>query len=175
MRTAPKTPKLLPWLAKKAGISDIRAAALWHDAERWAAHRSAPGSSAYFKLAVDRLLDSMLPPDAISTRWRAAAPIGARRERAAELRAADKHWCMGSPRQGYESRQGSPHESARPLSNSAWMGQACTAPRRGMDGTGMHAAQHPTPAPTRRWDRHACAVAARRPSRPSLCVKRTAK
>jgi hypothetical protein len=56
MRTNPKTPKILPWLAKKAGISERRATVLWHESERWAAHRAAHGSSAYYKLAVDRLL-----------------------------------------------------------------------------------------------------------------------
>jgi len=74
MRTAPKTPKLLPWLAKKAGISDTRAATLWHDAERWAARQAAPGSSAYFKLAVDRLMELVaaesLRQDAASFGWR---------------------------------------------------------------------------------------------------------
>ena len=74
MRTAPKTPKLLPWLAKKAGISDTRAAALWHDAERWAARQAAPGSSTYFKLAVDRLMELVaaesLRQDAASFGWR---------------------------------------------------------------------------------------------------------
>lgn len=59
MKTQEKTPKLLPWLAKKAGIGEQRAAALWHDSARWAARRAAPGSSAYFKLAVDRLLELM--------------------------------------------------------------------------------------------------------------------
>jgi hypothetical protein len=57
MRTHPKTPKLLPWLAKKAGISERRATTLWLESERWAARRAASGSSAYYKLAVDRLLE----------------------------------------------------------------------------------------------------------------------
>ena len=74
MSTTPKTPKLLPWLAKKAGISDHRATALWRDSERWAVHRAAPGSSAYYKLAVDRLLELVaaesLRADAASFGWR---------------------------------------------------------------------------------------------------------
>jgi hypothetical protein len=82
MKTQAKTPKLLPWLAKKAGISEHRAAALWHDAERWAAHRAAPGSSDYFKLAVDRLLELMaaesLREDAASFGWRPWARAQAR-------------------------------------------------------------------------------------------------
>lgn len=56
MSTTPKTPKLLPWLAKKAGITEARAIRLWRDSERWAAHRATRGSSAYYKLAVDHLL-----------------------------------------------------------------------------------------------------------------------
>ena len=72
---APKrAPKLLPWLAKKAGISEQRAMALWHESERWAARQAAPGSSAYFKLAVDRLLEltaaESLREDAASFGWR---------------------------------------------------------------------------------------------------------
>jgi hypothetical protein len=82
MKTQLKTPKLLPWLAKKAGINEQRAAALWHDAERWAAHRAAPGSSAYYKLAVDRLLELMaaesLREDAASFGWRPWARAQAR-------------------------------------------------------------------------------------------------
>ncbi len=82
MRTYPKTPKILPWLAKKAGISESRAAVLWRDAERWAAHRAAPGSSLYFKLAVDRLLElalaESLRADAASFGWRPWARAQAR-------------------------------------------------------------------------------------------------
>ncbi len=82
MRTRPKTPKLLPWLAKKAGISDARATALWHDAERWAARQAPAGSSAYFKLAVDRLLAlaaaESLRADAASFGWRSWARAQAR-------------------------------------------------------------------------------------------------
>ena len=40
MTMKPKTPKLLPWLAKKAGITERRATTLWLDAERWAARRA---------------------------------------------------------------------------------------------------------------------------------------
>lgn len=82
MRTKPKAPKLLPWLAKKAGITDARAAVLWHDAERWAAQRAARDSSAYFKLAVDRLLELVaaesLREDAASFGWRPWARAQAR-------------------------------------------------------------------------------------------------
>lgn len=82
MRTAPKTPKLLPWLARKAGIGDERAHALWRDAERWAARHANPGSSTYFKLAVDRLLELVaaesLRQDAASFGWRPWARAQAR-------------------------------------------------------------------------------------------------
>lgn len=82
MRTTPKTPKLLPWLARKAGISDSRAAALWREAERWAERRASVGSSTYFKLAVDRLLAlaaaESLRADASSFGWRPWARAQAR-------------------------------------------------------------------------------------------------
>ena len=82
MRSKPVTPKLLPWLAKKAGISERRATALWHDADRWAARRATPGSSAYYKLAVDRLLEltaaESLREDAASFGWRPWARAQAR-------------------------------------------------------------------------------------------------
>lgn len=82
MRDYPKTPKLLPWLAKKAGVSDVRATALWREAERWAARHAATGSSAYFKLAVDRLLELVaaesLRADAASFGWRPWARAQAR-------------------------------------------------------------------------------------------------
>ena len=82
MRTNPRTPKLLPWLAKKAGITERRATTLWHESERWAASRAAPGSSAYYKLAVDRLLEltaaESLREDAASFGWRPWARAQAR-------------------------------------------------------------------------------------------------
>ena len=82
MSANPKTPKLLPWLAQKAGIGERRAAALWHDSERWAERRAAPGSSAYFRLAVDRLLELVaaesLREDAASFGWRPWARTQAR-------------------------------------------------------------------------------------------------
>lgn len=82
MSTTPKTPKLLPWLANKAGISERRAGTLWHDAERWAARRATPDSAAYYKLAVDRLLELVaaesLREDAASFGWRPWARSQAR-------------------------------------------------------------------------------------------------
>jgi hypothetical protein len=82
MRSKPKTPKILPWLARKAGISDARAAEFWRDAEQWAARRAETGSSTYFKLAVDRLLElaaaESLREDAASFGWRPWARAQAR-------------------------------------------------------------------------------------------------
>jgi hypothetical protein len=82
MKSYPKTPKILPWLAKKTGISESRAAELWHDAERWAGRRAKVGSSLYFKLAVDRLLElalaESLRADAASFGWRPWARTQAR-------------------------------------------------------------------------------------------------
>lgn len=80
--TTSKTPKLLPWLAKKAGIGDRRAITLWLESERWAARRAAADSSAYYKLAVDRLLELVaaesLREDAASFGWRPWARAQAR-------------------------------------------------------------------------------------------------
>jgi len=82
MTTNPKSPKLLPWLAKKAGITEHRATVLWHDASRWAETRAKAGSSAYYKLAVDRLLELVaaesLREDAMSFGWRPWARAQAR-------------------------------------------------------------------------------------------------
>jgi hypothetical protein len=70
----PKSPKLLPWLAKKAGISPHRADILWQDACRYAAHRTEVDSPAYYKLSIDRLLELVaaesLREDAASLGWR---------------------------------------------------------------------------------------------------------
>ena len=82
MKNKIKTPKLLPWLARKAGISERRAETLWHEAERWAAHQAPAGSADYFKLAVDRLLQlaaaESLRADAASFGWRPWARAQAR-------------------------------------------------------------------------------------------------
>jgi hypothetical protein len=82
MRSRSTTPKILPWLARKAGISASCAAALWHDAERGAERRATVGSSGYYKLAVDRLLElaaaESLREDAASFGWRPWARAQAR-------------------------------------------------------------------------------------------------
>ena len=55
--TSHTTPKLLPWLAKKAGISERLAEALWQEAASYAARHAELDSPRYFNLAVDRLLE----------------------------------------------------------------------------------------------------------------------
>lgn len=70
-----RPPKILPWLAKKAGISDHRAEILWHAAQRFAAlHSGETETPAYWKLAMDRLLELVaaetLREDAASFGWR---------------------------------------------------------------------------------------------------------
>jgi hypothetical protein len=52
-----KAPKILPWLAHKAGIDDRRALTLWHAALRHAAQTHAPNSSGYWCAATDRLTE----------------------------------------------------------------------------------------------------------------------
>jgi hypothetical protein len=82
MDTKLKSPKLLPWLAKKAGITEQRATLLWHDAADWAEARSKNGSSAYYKMAVDRFMELVaaesLREDAASFGWRPWARAQAR-------------------------------------------------------------------------------------------------
>lgn len=69
------TPKLLPWLAHKAGISERRAEILWHAAQRHAAHATGETETpAYWQAAMDRLLELVaaerLREDAASFGWR---------------------------------------------------------------------------------------------------------
>jgi len=53
-----KAPKLLPWLARKAGVAEHRAETLWHAAQRYAAlHTGETETPAYWKAAMDRLLE----------------------------------------------------------------------------------------------------------------------
>lgn len=71
----PNTPKLLPWLARKAGISDRRAEVLWGAACRHAALRCGEtDTSSYWQAAMDRLLELIaaesLREDAASFGWR---------------------------------------------------------------------------------------------------------
>lgn len=52
-----KAPKILPWLAHKAGIDDRRALTLWHAALRHAARDHVPETSDYWQAAIHHLLD----------------------------------------------------------------------------------------------------------------------
>lgn len=55
-----KTPKMLPWLARRHGVSDDRAEELWADALRHAtAETGWVGNSDYWKAAVAHLIESL--------------------------------------------------------------------------------------------------------------------
>lgn len=65
-----KTPKMLPWLARKAGISDARAAALWAEAIRHATTQTGwVGTPEYLRVA--------------NQRWKELVDVEAAAERAA--------------------------------------------------------------------------------------------
>jgi hypothetical protein len=73
MKTIP--PKILPWLAQKAGISLRRAEILWQAAQRHATHATGESETpAYWQAAMDRLLELVaaesLREDAASFGWR---------------------------------------------------------------------------------------------------------
>ncbi len=52
------TPKMLPWLARKAGISEERAEILWAEAIRHAtAETGWVGTSEYWRIAVERWIE----------------------------------------------------------------------------------------------------------------------
>ncbi|MGB7992069.1 MAG: hypothetical protein WCF44_21910 [Candidatus Methylophosphatis roskildensis] len=54
----PKFPKMLPWLAKSAGVPIARAEELWADAIRYATIETGwVETPEYWKVAVDRLLE----------------------------------------------------------------------------------------------------------------------
>jgi hypothetical protein len=69
-----KTPKILPWLAHKAGIDDRCAETLWHTALRHAARKHPPDTSDYWQAAMDKLLELIdaesRREDAASFGWR---------------------------------------------------------------------------------------------------------
>jgi len=68
-----KYPKILPWLASKAGVPLERADALWGDALRYATRKAAVVESPeYWKQAVERLIDLL----AAEARERRAMPFG---------------------------------------------------------------------------------------------------
>jgi hypothetical protein len=71
----PHGPKILPWLAHKAGISERRAEILWQAALRHAEHVAGPTpSSAYWQAAMARLQELIAAEsqreDAASFGWR---------------------------------------------------------------------------------------------------------
>ncbi|NWG30233.1 MAG: hypothetical protein HXY29_01895 [Rhodocyclaceae bacterium] len=79
----PAYPKILPWLAHKAGISQRRAEILWHAACRHAAHATnETDTPAYWAAAMDRLLELVvaerLREDAASFGFRRWARLNAR-------------------------------------------------------------------------------------------------
>ena len=75
-------PQLLPWLAKKAGIDEAKASALWLEAQCWAEQHASPGSSACHKLTVNRMRELIaaesLREDVASFGWRPWARAQAR-------------------------------------------------------------------------------------------------
>lgn len=75
MKTTHFSPKLLPWLASKAGISPRRAEVLWHAALRHAETITGETETpACWQAAMDRLLELVaaesLREDAASFGWR---------------------------------------------------------------------------------------------------------
>lgn len=56
--TVTKKPKLLQWIGRRAGISNVRIEELWHEAERIAATQTGSRSdAAYFRAAVEQLYE----------------------------------------------------------------------------------------------------------------------
>ena len=86
MNTKPfhdRPPKILPWLARKAGIGEHRAEILWRAAQRYAGlHSGETATPAYWKTAMDRLLELIaaetLREDAASFGLRHWARVNAR-------------------------------------------------------------------------------------------------
>lgn len=75
------TPKILPWLARKAGIGEARAEELWHDAIRYATLKTGwVGTSEYWRVAVERLIELIelerAPQPALSRMVRFQAQLG---------------------------------------------------------------------------------------------------
>lgn len=83
MRNHERLPKLLPWLAKKADISEARAAQIWHDAMRRAEMRLGKTETAEFwRLAMDGFLEGL----AIESIKADSASLGFRRLARAQAR-----------------------------------------------------------------------------------------
>lgn len=107
-RTPERFPKLLPWLARKAGVDERRAQALWREAGRQAAAREKRATSAGHAAAMERFLELLATEtqraDAFGLRiwlrlqaslWRTPAAIFD----AAALNAA-RHWRLIGHRVG---------------------------------------------------------------------------
>ena len=55
-----RTPKMLPWLARRHGVSEDRAEELWADALRYATDETGwVGNSDYWKAAMAHLMESL--------------------------------------------------------------------------------------------------------------------
>ncbi len=88
--SATRPPKMLPWLARQAGISDERAAALWAEALFCASRSGVPeNSDAYWRKAVDGLRRRIAADVAAS----AEAPFGF----GPWLRLPARLWLLGLP------------------------------------------------------------------------------
>ena len=62
-------PKILPWLARKAGVTLPRAEALWRRAERFADGIARRRTPVWSKLAIDHLLTSLKAESARARVW----------------------------------------------------------------------------------------------------------
>ncbi len=54
-----RPPKILPWMARKAQVSNAHALMLWRQAVSEVSLRAVPGSERFHALALDRLLELM--------------------------------------------------------------------------------------------------------------------
>lgn len=71
-----KTPKTLPWHARRAGVSDARAEELWAEAIRYATARVGwVGTPEYWRIAIDQLLALLEAETARSARL-SLVPLG---------------------------------------------------------------------------------------------------
>ncbi|MCK9284460.1 MAG: hypothetical protein M0P39_09280 [Rhodocyclaceae bacterium] len=70
-----KSPKLLPWLARSAGLSDARIGQLWLDATQYAANATGEHEThRYWKVAHERLIDLVDAESMLCASSREAAP-----------------------------------------------------------------------------------------------------
>jgi len=70
-------PKLLPWLARSAGLTDLRSEQLWWEASRYARNATAEfDTPRYWKAAMERLMILIEAESAAQRRIRQASPWG---------------------------------------------------------------------------------------------------